>query len=54
MMRDTNVQAGFPIARDKAWWFTSYRRYDIDLAARGKSRLFSNPTKGPTLTSLRE
>ncbi len=35
MMRDTDVQAGFPIARDKAWWFTSYRRYDIDLADPG-------------------
>ena len=32
MMRDTDVQAGFPIKRDKLWWFTSYRRYDIDLA----------------------
>src|SRR5215471_16766408 len=35
MMRDTDVQAGFPIVRDKAWWFTSYRRYDIDLADPG-------------------
>jgi len=35
MMRDTNVQAGLPLIRDKLWWFNSYRRYDIDLAVPG-------------------
>jgi hypothetical protein len=32
MMRDTNVQMGFPIVRDRLWWFSGYRRYDINLA----------------------
>ncbi|MBI4472218.1 MAG: TonB-dependent receptor, partial [Acidobacteria bacterium] len=32
MMRDTNVQMGFPIIRDRLWWFSGYRRYDINLA----------------------
>ena len=32
MMRDTNVQMGFPIIKDKVWWFSGYRRYDINLA----------------------
>jgi len=32
MMRDTNVQAGFPIIKDRMWWFSGYRRYDINLA----------------------
>jgi hypothetical protein len=32
MMRDTNVQMGFPIIKDRVWWFSGYRRYDINLA----------------------
>ncbi|MCC7124013.1 MAG: carboxypeptidase regulatory-like domain-containing protein [Acidobacteria bacterium] len=29
--RDLNLNLGGPIVRDKAWWFTSYRRQDIDV-----------------------
>jgi hypothetical protein len=32
MMRDTNVQMGFPLIKDRLWWFSGYRRYDINLA----------------------
>src|SRR6185436_13387979 len=45
MMRDTNVQAGFPIIKDKLWWFTSYRRYDIDLAVPGVKTINGAATK---------
>lgn len=38
MMRDTDAQAGFPIIRDRLWWFSGYRRYDIDLADPGITR----------------
>lgn len=38
MMRDTNVQAGFPILKDRLWWFSGYRRYDINLAVPATKR----------------
>src|SRR5262249_9295707 len=45
MLRDTTVQAGFPIIRNKLWWFNSYRRYDIDLAVPGVKTLDGAATK---------
>src|SRR5207237_8116506 len=45
MMRDTNVQAGFPIVHDRLWFFSSYRRYDIDLAVPGIKRLDGSAIK---------
>ena len=32
MMRDGNAQAGFPIIRDRAWFYGSVREYHINLA----------------------
>jgi hypothetical protein len=45
MMRDTNVQAGFPIIKNRLWWFSGYRRYDINLADPGITRLDGSAIK---------
>jgi hypothetical protein len=45
MMRDTDVRMGFPIIRDRLWWYAGYRRYDINLAVPGIKRLDGSAIK---------
>ncbi len=40
---DFNAHVGGPLARDKAWFFASYRRYDIDRDVLGITRADGTP-----------
>ena len=38
MMRDTDVQMGLPLIKNRLWFASGYRRYDINLAVPGTTR----------------